>query len=151
MAAQVAARNFDFEGWIIRTELWAKVASTRGDAIAIGDGQGPFVGGQMREPGKGYDVGNQVNMVEWCGFRGALSNVTPNNLTKGSGTALTEIWGGQWSKFTIGMYGAIEFAQSTQAGTAFAQDQTLVRGILHCDVGTPYPGAFIKCTSLLTT
>lgn len=143
MAGQVEERNFDFEGWLFRTQLFAKLSGFRSDATVPGDGAGPFVQSMFRQVGDG--VGPQ-----WNGYPVTKSNVIKNTLTKGSATNLSEVWGGAWSKLTIGMYGAIEFAMSNQAGTAFAQDQTLIRGILFADVGTPYPGAFVQCTSLVT-
>ena len=143
MAGQIEERNFDFEGWIFRTQLWAKVTGARTDAIVPGDGAGPFAQSLFRSVGEG--IGKQ-----WDGWPVTTSNVIKNTITKGSTTNCSEMFGGAWSKLTIGMYGAIEFAMSNQAGTAFAQDQTLVRGILFCDVGTPYPSAFVRCTSLLT-
>ncbi len=143
MAGKIEERNFDFEGWIFRTQLWAKVTGVRQDAVIPGDAAGGFVQSTFRTVGQG--IGR-----EWDGWPVVTSNIIKNTITKGSATNLSEMFGGAWSKLTIGMYGAIEFAMSNQAGSAFAQDQTLVRGILFCDVGTPYPSAFVKCTSLVT-
>ncbi len=142
MVGLVEDRNFEFQGWLLRSILWSKLISSRADAVTPGDAAGPFVQDLTRSIG--FGPGDQ-----WDGYRVTKSNVIKNNIAKGSATNLTEIWGGMWNKLTIGMYGAMEFAMSNQAGTAFVQDQTLVRGILFCDVGTPYPGAFIKCTSLI--
>lgn len=143
MAGRIEERNFQFEGWIFRTQLFAKISGYRADAVAIGDQAGPFV--QSLTRGFGDGVGNS-----WVGYPATTSNVIINTRSKGSASNLSEVWGGQWSKLTIGMYGAIEYAMSRDAGTAFAQDQTLIRGILFADVGTPYPGAFVRCTDLVT-
>lgn len=143
MAGRIEERNFQFEGWIFRTQLFAKISGFRADAVAIGDAAGQFVQSQMRNFGDGVGPA-------WDGYPATLSNVIVNTETKGTATNLSQVWGGQWSKLTVGMYGAIEYAMSNQAGTAFAQDQTMIRGILFADVGTPYPSCFIYATDLVT-
>ena len=145
MAGKVEDRNFEFEGWVMRPLLWAKVASTRADAVTTSDAAGPFVQSLTRELGAG--VGST-----WCGYRVNKSTVVRNDIVKGgSGATLTQVWGGQWSDLLLGMYGAIEFASNNMGEATFIADQTLIRGILHCDSVPRHPGAFVVCTSLVAS
>lgn len=148
MAAQIEDRNFDLAGWkwIMRPRFWGNIASFRASsgAVTTADQLGLFVQDLTRKLGDGA-------APNWCGYPVVRSSQLPNNLTKGSGTTLTEIWGGIWSEFLMGMYGAVEFAQSVQGDSEFTNDQTRIRGILHCDAVPRYAGAFAKCTSLINT
>ena len=147
MAAQVEDRNFDIENgfkWIMRPRLWGTVASFRSSsgAVTTADQLGLFVQDLTRALGAGAPA-------NWCGYPVVRSSQVRNTLTKGSGTGLSEVWGGVWREFLQGMYGAVEFATATQGDTMFAQDQTLVRGILHCDSVPRYPGAFTRYKEVL--
>lgn len=147
MSAAIEDRNFDLSGWkwIMRPKMWGKIASFRSSsgAVTTADQLGLFVQDLTRTLGAGAPA-------QWCGYPVVRSAQIPNNLVKGSsGATLTEIWGGMWNELLQGMYGAIEFATATQGDTMFAQDQTMVRGILHCDSVPRYPGAFSRCTSLI--
>lgn len=142
MVGKVEDRNFNFEGWIMRSAAWAKVSSVRAAAVTTTDTLGPFVQDLTR------GVGFAPN-ESYCGYKVTKSNVISNAVTKGSGTNLSEVWGGQWSALYLGMYGAVELTTSNQAGTAFLQDQSLIRGILHADIVPAYPGAFIYATPLV--
>ncbi len=145
MSSAIEDRNFDLNGWkwIMRPKMWGKIASFRSSsgAVTTADQLGLFVQDLTRKLGDGAPP-------NWTGYPVVRSSQLPNNLTKGSGTGLTEIWGGVWSEFLMGMYGAVEFAQATQ-GTEFALDQTSIRGILHADCVPRYAGAFARATSLV--
>jgi hypothetical protein len=108
----------------------------RGDATSPGDAAGGFVQSLVRA------VTDRVPSENWCGYKTTKSAVIRNNQTKGSNTACTEIFGGQWEHLMVGMYGAVEFAASNQAGNSFKQDQTQIRALVHVDVVPRYPGAF---------
>lgn len=146
MSAAIEDRNFDLSNWkwLMRPKMWGKIASFRSSsgAVTTADQLGLFVQDLTRTLGAGAGA-------QWTGYPVVRSAQIKGNLTKGSGTGLTEIFGGCWNEFLMGMYGAIEFATATQGDTMFAQDQTMVRGILHADSVPRYSGAFAKCTSLI--
>lgn len=129
-------RNFEFNGWIMRPTMANNILGYRADSVAAGDAAGGFVQSLMRA------VTDRVPSDNWCGYKTTKSAVIRNNLTKGSSSVLTEIFGGQWEHLMVGMYGAVEFAASNQAGNTFKQDQTQIRALVHCDVVPRYPGAF---------
>lgn len=144
MAADVFDRNFEVNPFkfIMRPRLWGVVASRRADAVTTGDQAGPFAQAITRLLGD--SVGSN-----WCGYEVIQSSQVRNDQTKGSGTGLTEIWGGCWNELLLGMYGAIEFMATNQGNTLVTADQTLIRGLVHCDSVPRYPGAFIYYPSLL--
>lgn len=145
MAGLIAGRNFDPSGfkWVLRPELAANINGYRADAVTTGDGAGTFVQAITRLIGA-----NQSK--DWCGYELTASAQVRQNQSKGSsGTVLTDLFGGVWSEFLMGMYGAVEFATATQGDVPFARDQTMIRGILHCDCVPRYPGAFIWYKQLL--
>lgn len=138
MNAAIADRNFDADGktwkWIMRPKMWGAAAARRSDAVTAGDSAGVFVQSLTRI------LGDSVG-AEWCGHGVVRSSQIPNNLTKGAGTGLTDVWGGVWNEMLMGIYGAIEFV-SNPMGDGFAQDQTLIRSIIFADSTLRYPGAF---------
>jgi len=147
MSAAIEDRNFDLANWkwIMRPKFWGTIASFRASsgAVTTADQFGLFVQDLTRKLGDGA-------APNWCGYPVVRSSQLPNNLVKGgSGATLTEIWGGCWNEFLMGLYGAVEFATAVQGDTTFAADQTLIRGILHADATPRYPGAFSRCTSLV--
>lgn len=138
MAGQVEDRNFDLDSfkWVMRPTQKAKILSYRSDAVAANDAAGLFVQGLTRLFGD--KVGDQ-----FCGYPVVGSSQVRNTTVKGaSGAVLTEVFGGAWPEFLMGVYGAVEFAANAYGEATFIADQTLVRGILHCDCVPRYPGAF---------
>jgi HK97 family phage major capsid protein len=137
MAGEVEDRNFDPDGfkWIMRPKMWSSIASFRADAVAAGDKSGPFVQDLTRA--LAASLGSN-----WCGYEVIRSSQVRNDQTKGSGTGLSEIFGGVWSSLIMATYGAIEFTTSP-GDTAFRNDQTIVKGIMYGDMGYRYPGAFV--------
>lgn len=149
MSAAIEDRNFDLGGWkwIMRPKMWGKIASFRSSsgAVTTADQLGLFVQDLTRKLGDGAPA-------QWCGYPVVRSSQITNSLTKGSsGATLTEIWGGVWNELLMGMYGAVEFASSVQGDSEFTNDQTRIRGILHCDCVPRYPGAFSRCSDLIIT
>ncbi len=138
MAGIVNARNFPLDGfgWIMHPLMMASILSRRADATTANDQAGQFVQSQFRTTADGLTA-------NWDGFKISPSSQVRTNQVKGaSGATLTEVWGGNWTEFLMGMYGAVEFAANPMGEATFIQDQTLVRGILHCDCVPRYPGAF---------
>lgn len=149
MAAAIEDRNFRVDGsfkWIMRPKLWGAVASYRSSsgATTTADQFGLFVQDLTRI------VGAKIE-TNFCGYEVIRSSQIRNTLTKGTSSNLSEVFGGMWSECLMGMYGAVEFAANPLGEATFAQDQTLIRGILHADSAFRYPGAFVQCTSLAQT
>lgn len=136
-------RNFEFGGWIFRPTMANNITGYRGDATIPGDAAGGFVQSLMRQ------LSDRVPTDKYCGYPVTKSAIVKNALTKGSGTGLTEVFGGQWEHLMVGMYGAVELATSTQAGNTFAQDQTQVRALIHTDIVPRYESAFVWYSFLL--
>ena len=136
MIAAVEESNAEFEGFIMRPKTLYKYYQLRSDAVAQGDARGPFLFNLIREAGDGtpatlagYPVtkSTQVSQVR--------------SKTASAGT-LTYVVGGMWSDLLIGMFGALEFATTTQGDTSFANDQVWIRGILSADTAPRHASAF---------
>ncbi len=140
----VMANNAEFEGWIMRPELFFAIASKRVGGSTSTDG--PFAFSMFRQ------LQDKIEAA-LAGYRATLTPQVANNRPKADGTAagqpLTYLVGGMWSDFLLAMFGSIEFALSTQGDTVFANDQTAIRAILSCDSGPRHPGAFAVADNLI--
>jgi HK97 family phage major capsid protein len=136
MIGLIEARNFDFKGWVTTPGLANNINGYRADAATPGDAAGQFVTAITRA------ITDKMPGTNFGGYPVSKSNVVTSSQTKGSGTGLTQIWGGAWEHLLLGMYGAVEFATSNQAGSTFQNDQTAVRALIHCDSVPRYEGAF---------
>ena len=80
------------------------------------------------------------------GFPFFQTTQLPTNLTKGSGTQLSEVYLANWAELMIGMWTNMEFLASNQAGDAtggaFSQNQTWLRVIMEVDVAVRHPESF---------
>ena len=132
--SNVEANNGEFQGWIMRPEMFydfvGSRASTYNGSTTAQVGQ--FVFDQFRELGSGF---RKVVAGYPCVTTSQVS------ITRGSGSGTT-VFGGQWDDYVIALFGSIEFAQAYQGDTAFANDQTVVRGILSHDGAARHPGVF---------
>lgn len=146
MIAAVEEQNAEFEAFIMRPKTLYKYYQLRADAAAANDAAGPFLFNLIREAQDdfpatlaGYPVvkSTQVNQTM----------VQPQT----QATNLTYVVGGMWSDLLIGMFGAIEFAATTQGDSSFVNDQTWVRGILTADIQARHEGAFVLLPYLDTT
>jgi len=145
MIGLIEARNFDFKGWVSAPGLANNINGYRADAVTPGDAAGQFVTAITRA------ITDKMPGTNFGGYPVSKSNVIPVNLTKGSGTGLTDLWGGDWGHLLLGMYGAVEFATSNQAGSTFQNDQTAIRALIHCDAVPRYEGAFVRYTQLINS
>lgn len=130
----VEANNGEFQGWILRPELFYSFVQARagvynGSSIV---NQGQFVYDQFRQLGQGFPK-------LLAGYPAVTTAQV--SITRGTGDDTT-VFGGQWDDYIIAMFGSIEFAQATQGDTAFANDQTVVRAILSYDGAPRHPGVF---------
>lgn len=144
MLGLIEDRNFDVDQgfrFLMRGSMWRRINAVRTDATVPGDETGPFVTAITRL------LADKVG-TNWSGYPVIRSAQILGNLTKGSGTNLSQIWGGMWNEMIMAMYGAIEFARSP-GENAFLADQTIIRGILYGDVAPRYPGSFIFYNSVL--
>ncbi len=140
------AAIFEGFGWICRPTLANNLLGFRADAAAPADAAGTFVQSMMRL------FGDRVGTASWCGYPVTKSAVLVNNLVKGgSGATLVEMFGGIWSAWLLGMYGVVDIATSSQAGTTFQADQTAVRALMLCDAAPRQEGAFIRYGALKNT
>jgi HK97 family phage major capsid protein len=144
MIAAVEEANAEFEAFIMRPRTLYKFYQLRADAVAQGDRMGPFLFNLIREAGAGTPA-------TLGGYPVIKSTQVSQVRSKGSASNLTYVVGGMWSDLLIGMFGAIEFATTTQGDTAFANDQTWVRGILSCDVAARHESAFVYVDNLDST
>lgn len=142
----IMANNGSFEGWIIRPELLYTILGKRGGAAAVGDNGGQFLFDILRD----FDSTGKT-VYKLGGYTATATANAPANRVKGSGTNLTTLYGGQWSDYRIGIYGAIEIATADQGDNLFPQDQTAVRAILSADGGPWHPGVFGYADTLLPT
>lgn len=146
MIAVVEENNAEFEAFIMRPKTLYKYYQLRADAAVANDSAGPFLFNLIREAQDdfpatlaGYPVVKSTQISQ--------AHVHPLTLAAN----LTYVVGGMWSDLLIGMFGAIEFAATTQGDTSFVNDQTWVRGILTADVQARHEGAFVVCDYLDTT
>lgn len=141
MIAATEEGNSEFEGWIMRPKTLYRYYQLRADAVGQGDQQGVWLFNLIREAGDGVQP-----MLG--GYPVTKSTQVSQSQTKGSSTNLTYILGGMWSDMLIGMFGAIEFAATTQSDGAFINDQTWVRGILSADVALRHGVSFVYMPNL---
>lgn len=144
MVAAVEEANAEFEGFIMRPKTLYKYYQLRADAVAQGDGAGPFLFNLIREAGADTPA-------LLAGYPVTKSTQVSQSQSKGSSTNLTYVLGGMFSDVLIGMFGAIEFAATTLGDTAFKNDQTWVRGILSADTNVRHESAFVLMPQLSTT
>ncbi len=142
MIAIVEEQNAEFEGWIMRPKMLYKYYQLRADAVAQGDAGGVFLFNLIREAGDGVKP-----MIG--GFPVTKSTQVSQVRSKGNASNLTYVLGGMFSDVLIGMFGAIEFAATTQGDTAFQNDQTWVRGILSTDTNVRHEVAFALMDNLI--
>lgn len=144
MTGLLEDRNFEMKGWIFRPTMANNIMGYRADAVTPADAAGAFVQSMMRA------VSDKLPGTNWVGYPVTKSAVVRNNVTKGSsGATLTEVFGGQWEHFLIGMYGAVELASSNLAGNTFQQDQTAIRALCHVDTALRYGSSFVWYKELI--
>lgn len=142
--AAVEESNAEFETFIMRPKTMYKYYQLRFDAVAQGDAAGGFLFDLVRDPGEG-------TKTKLAGHDVVTSTQVSQSRSKGASTNLTYIVGGMFSDLLIGMFGAMEFAATTQGDTAFVNDQTWVRGILSADIAARHEVSFVMMDNLSTT
>ena len=140
--SKIAQANAEFEGFIMAPSMYYALLKRRTGAANATDNGGLFAFSPFRNLGDRMDTKN-IN-----GYKVTVSNQVGLNRVQGSATNLTYILGGQFSDVLLAMFGALEFALSTQGDTPFKADQTWIRAIMIGDVGIRHPGAIAFCDKL---
>lgn len=144
MIAAVEESDAEFEAFIMRPKTLYKYYQLRADAVSPGDSAGPYLFNLIREA-------QDDAPATLAGYPAVKSTQVSQNRSNGVLNNLTYVVGGMWSDLLIGMFGAIEFAATTQGDTSFINDQTWVRGILSADVQARHEAAFVMIDNLNTT
>lgn len=127
MVAAVEEGLQEFESFLMRPKTLYRYYQLRFDAVAQGDAAGGFLFNLIREAADGA-------LPTLAGYPVVKSTQVSQVRTKGGASNLTYVLGGAFSEVLLGMFGAIEFAATTQSDGAFSRDQTWVRGILSADI-----------------
>jgi HK97 family phage major capsid protein len=85
---------------------------------------------------------SETQFRNWLGYPYQMTTQVPITLTKGSGTALTEIYFGNWADLLIGQWGGMELMASKETSDAFEKDQTWVRILQELDIATRHGQSF---------
>lgn len=144
MIAAVEESDAEFEAFLMRPKTLYKYYQLRADAAVAGDAAGPYLFNLIREA-------QDDTPATLAGYPAVKSTQISQNRSNGVLNNLTYVIGGMWSDLLIGMFGAIEFAATTQGDTSFINDQTWVRGILSADVQARHEAAFVMIDNLNTT
>ena len=119
--------GFAFHPAIRRKLLKTKVAQYSGDT-----GGNYYVSPPITE----------TTFQAWLGYPYKMTTQIPINLTKGSGTALTEVYYGNWADLLIGQWGGMEIMASQETSDSFEKDQTWVRILQEVDLAVRHPESF---------
>jgi hypothetical protein len=134
----IAERSFNVDAttgaWVLRPACYSTAVGLRADAVTSGDQAGAMVD-ILRRFG-------EVGPTQWRGRRVVQTTNIKNDYTKGSGTALTDVFFGIWQYAIFASYGAIQFQQGHN-GTTFLNGQIIIRGTMYGDIGLQYPPAFL--------
>jgi HK97 family phage major capsid protein len=78
----------------------------------------------------------------WLGYPYKMTTQIPINLTKAEGTALTEVYFGNWQELIVGQWGGMELMASQETSDAFEKDQTWVRVLQEVDIAVRHGESF---------
>lgn len=87
---------------------------------------------------------------ELLGYSFGKTTSVPTDLTKGSGTNLSEVFVCSWEHVLVGVWGGLEILASNVAGEAWEQNAVEVRLIQNVDVQTRYPKAIVYIKDAMT-
>jgi HK97 family phage major capsid protein len=92
----------------------------------------------------GDTIGNFImnDATELAGYPLASSQNVPNNLTRGTGSALSALFFGDWSMLCIGFWSELDILASPYADSVFTSGSVLVRCMATADVQIKQPLAF---------
>lgn len=82
------------------------------------------------------------NLIDLLGYNLKTTTQIPTNLTRGSGTNLSEVIFGNWQELIIGQWGGLEIMASSETSDAFQKNQTWIRIIQEIDIALRHPESF---------
>lgn len=89
--------------------------------------------------------------AELVGYRYAMSNQLPFNLTKGTAAAICSMAiFGNWQELLIGEWGVTEIMVNPYDATGFTTGDVVVRAFQTVDVGVRHPQSFATISDMLT-
>lgn len=146
MMSLLEEAEFDLEmdpaTFLMRPKMFHNIIERRAAAASSGDGEGVYLFSMNRD---GIDKGMPATIR---GTRVVKGTQVSQTRTKGSGTDLTYILLGVFSNWVHGRAGVLEFAQTTTGDTAFQNDETWMRAIMHHDAGPLRENAFVLCDQI---
>lgn len=128
-------------GWVFSPAVRGRI-----NVLKDGDSRPLFVDTYNRLPG----VRDGALISGLLNYPWATTTQIPTNLTKGSGTNLSEIYFGNWSELIIGIWGGLQIASSMEAGDVFLKNQMMVRVIQETDIGVRHPASFVYANDVAT-
>ena len=84
----------------------------------------------------------ETTFQSWLGYPYKMTTQIPIDLTKAAGTALTEVYFGNWADLLIGQWGGMEIMASQETSDSFEKDQTWVRILQEVDLAVRHPESF---------
>lgn len=84
------------------------------------------------------------------GYPVARSNQARSDLTKGTGTALSELFFGNWSEVLIGEWGVLEIMPNPYDSTAYKQGAVLLRAMQSVDIAVRHAASFAVMSDAIT-
>ena len=85
------------------------------------------------------------------GYTMARSNQARKNLTKGTGTNLSEVFFGAWSELVLGEWGVLEIMPNPYDATAYKQGAVLLRAMQSVDIGVRHAQSFAVMSDAITS
>jgi len=82
------------------------------------------------------------DLENWLSAPFKTTTQIPINLTKGSGTALTEVYYGDWSSLLVALWGGMLIESTNSGGDAFAKHQLWVKATMEADIAVRHPESF---------
>jgi len=119
--------------WIMSPEAENKILNLPTSALVL----------YPLDPTSGSGSAGNTYQQRLLGYPVYTTTQIPSNLAKGSGTTLSEVFFGAWDDLHLPEWGSIMVLASNLAGTAFADDQTWIRGIHMNDVAIPRGASFV--------
>lgn len=131
--------------FVTRPRLAARIQMRRAAAVESMDAEGPLVALDMAMNGM-LGGGRQKSIG---GYNLVKSTKMRGNLTKGSGTGLSEILAGQFTEFVLATLGAMEFSMTDSHGDNFLSGVKTIMAVIYADGQARRGNAFARCGELI--
>jgi HK97 family phage major capsid protein len=149
---------FDFEAADLMRQSLAVQNALKG---RLGYVMNPTVSGKMRRERiaqfsaqtKGAYVVlpmSDAELGDRLGFDWKETTQVPTNLTKGSGTNLSEVYFNNWQELILAMWMGLELDASRQAGDAFVKSQIWLKASVEVDIALRHVESFCLVSDALT-